>query len=80
MEWWFAGEQDRLSGGDKSDHRIAEGGTPGWSILNWRIGYQIGAIQINGGWQNLFNTAYRIHGSGVDGAGSHLWTAVKYSF
>ena len=80
LEWWFAGKQDRLSGGDISDHRIADGGTPGWSVLNWRAGYQVGKIQLNGGWQNIFNSAYRIHGSGVDGAGSHLWVAVKYAF
>ena len=80
LEWWFASQQDRLSGGDISDHRIPEGGTPGWSILNWRFGLQFNDLQINGGWQNMFDTAYRIHGSGVDGAGSHLWTAVKYSF
>ena len=80
LEWWFAGKQDRLSGGDISDHRIADGGTPGWSTLNWSIGYQLKNLQLNGGWQNLFNSAYRIHGSGVDGAGSHGWIAVKYAF
>ena len=80
LEWWFASNQDRLSGGDISDHRIPDGGTPGWSILNWRFGLQLNDLQINGGWQNIFDTAYRIHGSGVDGAGSHLWAAVKYSF
>ena len=80
LEWWFASQQDRLSGGDISDHRIPDGGTPGWSILNWRAGFQFNHLQINGGWQNIFNTVYRIHGSGVDGAGSHLWAAVRYSF
>ncbi len=80
LELWFASQQGRLSGGDIKDHRIPDGGTPAWSTLNWRIGCQLGKLHLAGGWQNLFNTAYRIHGSGVDGAGSHLWTSIKLVF
>jgi hemoglobin/transferrin/lactoferrin receptor protein len=78
LEFLFAGKQDRLSGGDISDHRIAEGGTPGWSVFNLNLGYNGKRIQVNGGLQNIFNEAYRLHGSGVDGSGRHFWLAVKY--
>jgi hypothetical protein len=27
---------------------------------------------------NVFNELYRIHGSGVDGAGRHLWLAARW--
>ena len=80
LELWFAAQQDRLSGGDISDHRIEANGTPGWQIVNFKVGYQLRWLQINGGIQNIFNEAYRVHGSGVDGAGRHLWLATKITF
>lgn len=74
---WYAGKQDRLSGGDLSDHRIAEGGTPGWFVSNLNLSFTKDWLQLNGGIQNLFDEAYRMHGSGVDGVGRSLWLSLS---
>ncbi|NJO01506.1 MAG: TonB-dependent receptor [Bacteroidia bacterium] len=73
VEGLFATKQDRLSSGDKSDHRIPEGGTPGWHIMNIYMGYNHPYFDIQLGIQNLWDEAYRIHGSGVDGYGRSFW-------
>lgn len=78
VEYLFAAKQDRLSGGDIDDHRIPNGGTPGWDILNLKAGYSWEKISINGGLQNIFNQAYRIHGSGVDGYGRSFWLTLQF--
>ncbi|QGY43430.1 TonB-dependent receptor [Maribellus comscasis] len=77
-EFLFAAKQDRLSGGDIDDHRIPDGGTPGWNILNLKAGYSWKNIAVNAGLQNVFNQAYRIHGSGVDGYGRSLWVTLQF--
>jgi hemoglobin/transferrin/lactoferrin receptor protein len=76
-EYVFAGQQDRLSGGDIADDRIADGGTPGWTVLNIYAGYRHDLFAVNLGFENLFDTAYRIHGSGIDGVGRSLWVALR---
>jgi hemoglobin/transferrin/lactoferrin receptor protein len=77
----FAGRQDRLSSGDIEDHRIAPGGTPGWKILNIRGQIPLcDDLDLVGGIGNVFDEAYRIHGSGIDGAGRHLWAALHFRF
>ncbi len=77
-EFLFAAKQDRLSGGDIDDHRIPEGGTPGWSILNLKGGYSLNKIFINAGLTNIFNQSYRTHGSGVDGYGRSFWLMLEF--
>ncbi len=77
VEWWYAGEQDRLAAGDKSDHRINPNGTPSWNVLNLKAGYQMNWVGLNAGLQNLLNEAYRMHGSGVDGVGRSVWLSVN---
>jgi len=80
-EYLFAGLQDRLSRGDIADSRIPEGGTPGWNILNISASYTgIRCLEINMGIRNLFDAAYRIHGSGVDGYGRNIWIGIGLSF
>lgn len=79
-EWQFAAKQDRLSSGDIDDSRIPEGGTPAWNTVNLRLSYQIKGLTINTGLLNLFNEAYRTHGSGVDGMGRSLYVSLRYSF
>lgn len=76
-DWNFAGSQKRLSGGDKSDHRINPEGTPGWGIVSLRMGKQFRFFSMNIGIENILDQAYRIHGSGIDGYGRYLW--VKFS-
>ncbi|MFT6719533.1 MAG: hemoglobin/transferrin/lactoferrin receptor protein [Neolewinella sp.] len=68
----WAAAQRRLSGGDIDDHRIAEGGTVGWVILRLRGGYAWRKVQIILNADNLGDAAYRLHGSGIDGAGRQL--------
>lgn len=75
-EWVFAAEQARLSSGDISDDRIAEGGTSGWNLVNIYGGYDHKYFSINASLQNLFDQAYRIHGSGVDGIGRSFWVSL----
>ncbi len=78
LEFLFAAKQDRLSSGDIDDHRISEGGTPGWNILNFKLGYSWNKISLHSGIQNIFNQAYRIHGSGVDGFGRSVWMSLQF--
>jgi outer membrane receptor protein involved in Fe transport len=78
-EFLFAAKQDRLSGGDIDDHRIPDGGTPGWNILNLKAGYAWKTVSLNAGLQNIFNKAYRIHGSGVDGYGRSFWISLQFN-
>ncbi|VAW24829.1 TonB-dependent receptor [hydrothermal vent metagenome] len=79
-DFLFATKQDRLSSGDIDDHRIPDGGTPGWSILNTKLGYVWRNFSVNSGIQNIFNKAYRAHGSGVDGYGRYVWMSFLYRF
>jgi outer membrane receptor protein involved in Fe transport len=77
-EYLFAAKQDRLSQGDIDDHRIPEGGTPGWNIFNLKAGYSWKIISLNAGLQNIFNQAYRLHGSGIDGFGRSFWLTLQF--
>lgn len=76
-ECLMAGEQVRLASGDISDDRIADGGTPGWVVFNLYGGYQIKCFSINASMQNIFDEAFRIHGSGIDGIGRSLWILLR---
>jgi iron complex outermembrane receptor protein/hemoglobin/transferrin/lactoferrin receptor protein len=71
-----AGKQDRLSSGDEQDSRIPPGGTPGWVVVNSRLQFEFGRMKINTAVQNIFDKAYRIHGSGVDGIGRSFWVSL----
>ena len=65
--------QDRLSGGDIRDERIPEGGTPGWATLNLRGGVRFSKhVSLNVGLENITNTRYRFHGSGIDAPGFNV--------
>jgi outer membrane cobalamin receptor len=80
-EWLAAARQDRLSGGDISDHRIAAAGTPAWNVLNFRMAYRFNEkFQVRAGINNLFDEAYRMHGSGVDGMGRSFWLSGAWGF
>ena len=67
---WLVARQDRLSPGDIADPRIPVGGTPGYATLSLRAGTSLSENQRLTLWlENLTDTAYRVHGSGVDGRG-----------
>jgi len=75
-----ANKQDRLSGGDTDDHRIPDDGTPGWYVANIKAGMTWNKISFKLALNNIFNEAYRIHGSGVDGLGRHVAASLSYRF
>ncbi|MCU0248963.1 MAG: TonB-dependent receptor [Vicinamibacterales bacterium] len=76
-----AGAQTRLAPGDIADHRIPPGGTPGWSVVNLTAGMRVGqGLLLSAGLANLFDEAYRIHGSGIDGPGRHAWLSARFEF
>ena len=79
-EGWFATKQDRLAAGDLSDNRIPKGGTPGWVIVNFLAGYEATHFSVNAVAQNLTNTDYRTHGSGINGVGRSVWLTVTGKF
>ena len=75
---FFAGRQDRLNPGDKSDHRINPAGTPGFAVVNLQASWPITrAFDVALGVENVFDEAYRIHGSGIDGPGRNLWLGMR---
>jgi hemoglobin/transferrin/lactoferrin receptor protein len=83
-EWAAAGEQDRLAAGDKSDVRIAvrleDGVMPSWNILNLYAGYTYKSFTLNLIGQNLFNQAYRVYASGIDGYGRSMGLSLNIKF
>ena len=76
----YAGAQRRLSAGDLTDHRIAAGGTDGWTCLDLQMGYVGKWWEVRLGAQNLLDVAYRYHGSGVDAYGRSGWTSLRVWF
>lgn len=74
---FYAGKQDRLSQGDIDDDRIAINGTPSWNSVDLSMRYINKKMQLQAGLRNLFDEAYRTHGSGVDSMGRSLWMSVK---
>jgi outer membrane receptor protein involved in Fe transport len=66
----WATAQDRLALQDLSDPRIPLGGTPGYAVLDFSAGYRyrrnllVGLVL-----ENVTDTAYRVHGSSVNGPG-----------
>lgn len=67
-----ASPQRRLESGDKSDNRIPAGGTPGFNILNMHMAYNPNNISFRVYLNNIFNTDYRTHGSGINGMGRSI--------
>jgi outer membrane receptor protein involved in Fe transport len=72
----WADRQDRLSTSDRGDRRICPAGTtacdgtPGYAVLTLRGGARVHRfLRLTAALENLTNTTYRIHGSGIDGAG-----------
>ncbi|HEX8658176.1 MAG TPA: TonB-dependent receptor, partial [Hymenobacter sp.] len=77
LEWLSAARQNRLAQGDRDDNRIPKGGTPGWNVVNLQAGYRARGWMLGAELHNLFDEAYRTHGSGVDGYGRSLWLSAR---
>ncbi|MFP6588750.1 MAG: TonB-dependent receptor [Pirellulaceae bacterium] len=76
---WVVRRQDRLNFQDISDNRIPNGGTSGYATFNIRYGTMLSDTQrITVELENILDQAYRVHGSGVDGAG--FSANIQYSF
>jgi outer membrane cobalamin receptor len=76
-----ASPQRRLEAGDKADNRIPAGGTPGFNVLNAYAGFEKGFISTRIYLNNIFNSDYRTHGSGINGMGRaiSLITILQFS-
>lgn len=80
LTFFAANQQTRLAQGDKDDNRIPKGGTGAFQVLHWFGGYTWRSLDANISVQNITNADYRIHGSGVNGAGRHLIVSLRYTF
>jgi hemoglobin/transferrin/lactoferrin receptor protein len=83
--WWagyqlaWAGRQDRLSSRDLGDSRIAPGGTHGYAVHSLLASVAVTPVlSASLGFENLTNTLYRTHASGVDAPGRHVWVGVRF--
>ena len=66
----WADAQTRLAPSDLSDARIPRDGTPGYAVLDLRAGWRAGNhFRVSGVFENVFDAAYRVHGSSINGAG-----------
>ena len=77
-----ASAADNLSTRDQGDtSRIPVGGTPGYALLDLRSGWEINDnIDFTIGLENITNEDYRVHGSGVNGAGRGVVFGLVLSF
>ncbi len=74
----WAGAQTRLAPTDRSDARIPIGGTPGFALLDLRAGYRIDRrMVVSAVLENLFDAAYRHHGSSINGPGRSILFAFE---
>lgn len=75
----WAAAQARLGDRDLRDSRIAPGGTPGFFLHGVRAGVRVGReIAVSAGLENLNDTLYREHASGIDAPGRHLWLELSW--
>jgi len=73
---------DKLSSGDKSDRqRIPPGGTPSYVLVNLSAGQQLSEfVRVDLALNNVFDEAYRSHGSGSNEPGRGLVLGLEVSF
>lgn len=74
-----AGEQRRLSARDEEDTRIDPGGTPGWSDWNLRGSRDFGPLRVALIVGNIFDHAYKEHGSGVYNPGRYITISLRWA-
>jgi hemoglobin/transferrin/lactoferrin receptor protein len=78
----WADDADDLSTRDMNDtQRIPPGGTPGYLILGIRTGWRLGDIlRVSFAVENITDEDYRVHGSGLNGAGRNFILALETTF
>jgi iron complex outermembrane receptor protein/hemoglobin/transferrin/lactoferrin receptor protein len=68
LRWALA--QTRLAPSDLSDPRIPDGGTPAYAVCDLRAGYRyLPQLALHAVLENVLDTAYRVHGSSINGPG-----------
>jgi len=84
-KFWFelfirsAAKQDRLSSRDIDDSRIPKGGTLGWTTLNVRSFWELSDhLQFNFIFENIFDKAYKEHGSGIYSPGKGIVFEIQF--
>jgi hemoglobin/transferrin/lactoferrin receptor protein len=77
-----AEDADKTSAGDNRDtQRIPPGGTPGYTLANVRVGWQIDErARVDLGLDNLTDVDYRVHGSGSNSPGRSFVMAMSVTF
>lgn len=76
----WAGPQTRLAVSDRSDSRIPLGGTPGFAVVDLRASWRVRSVLTVGVvFENVFDAAYRYHGSSVNGPGRGLMATLEVS-
>jgi len=79
MRW--ARKQTRLADQDLNDVRIPDGGTPGYVVVDLRTGYRLDPWLLVGlVFENVADTAYRVHGSAINGPGRGLLFEMQVGF
>lgn len=85
--WWaeffvrFAGRQDRLHPINIEDPRIDPNGTPGWITLNVGASWHfLPGWRVNVALENLTDTFYRVHGSGINAPGIDFLLSLSATF
>ena len=74
-------DQDKLSTRDQADtDRIPLGGTPGYTTLTVRGGWQVSdRLRLSLSLENVFDADYRIHGSGLNEPGRNIVASVIWA-
>ena len=78
----YAAKADRLSSPDKADtQRIPIGGTPSYTLLTLRVGWDASdSSSLSLAFNNLLDTPYRSHGSGSNEPGRGIDFGLRFEF
>lgn len=77
----YAFSQHRLSARDRADPRINPHGTPGWLTVAFRMGWELHEhLGVRLSIENIFDKAYRQHGSGINASGVNAVAALEVRF
>jgi outer membrane receptor protein involved in Fe transport len=77
----YAFSQHRLSDRDRQDPRINPQGTPGWIMAAVRLGWEVNErLMVRLTVENIFDKAYRQHGSGINAPGVNVVAALETRF